>query len=161
MNINELREKRAKVWENTKSFLESHRSEKGTLSAADENTYNAMMADIIDYELDRSGKFIPAAVTGTYSFIDKLVSSFSAAIATGLVALIGYTSTMPQPSDSSTPAIFWMTMSLYFGLPLIGWVCTLCAMRKTPLSKEKMEEVQKSIQEKKQAEVEKVIDEMK
>lgn len=49
-----------------------------------------MMADIIDYELDRSGKFIPAAVTGTYSFIDKLVSSFSAAIATGLVALIGY-----------------------------------------------------------------------
>ena len=122
---------------------------------------NAMMADIIDYELDRSGKFIPAAVTGTYSFIDKLVSSFSAAIATGLVALIGYTSTMPQPSDPSTPAIFWMTMSLYFGLPLIGWVCTLCAMRKTPLSKEKMEEVQKSIHEKKQAEVEKVIEEMK
>ena len=34
-------------------------------------------------------------------------------------------------------------------------------MRKTPLSKEKMEEVQKSIHEKKQAEVEKVIDEMK
>lgn len=122
---------------------------------------NAMMADIIDYELDRSGKFIPAAVTGTYSFIDKLVSSFSAAIATGLVALIGYKTTMPQPSDPSTPAIFWMTMSLYFGLPLIGWVCTLCAMRKTPLSKEKMEEVQKSIHEKKQAEVEKVIDEMK
>ena len=39
--------------------------------------------------------------------------------------------------------------------------CTLCAMRETPLSKEKMEEVQKSIQEKKQAEVEKVIEEMK
>lgn len=33
---------------------------------------NAMMADIIDYELDRSGKFIPAAVTGTYSFIDQV-----------------------------------------------------------------------------------------
>ena len=89
------------------------------------------------------------------------VSSFSAAIATGLVALIGYRHTMPQPTDPSTPAIFWMTISMYFGLPLIGWVCTLCAMRKTPLSKEKMEEVQKSIQEKKQAEVEKVIEEMK
>ena len=119
---------------------------------------SAMMADIIDYELDRSGKFIPAAVTGTYSFIDKLVSSFSAAIATGLVALIGYTERMPQPSDPSTPAIFWMTMSLYFGLPLIGWVCTLCAMRHCPLSKEKMEEVQKSIQNKKQQEVEKVVE---
>ena len=77
------------------------------------------------------------------------------------MALIGYRHTMPQPTDPSTPAIFWMTISMYFGLPLIGWVCTLCAMRKTPLSKEKMEEVQKSIQEKKQAEVEKVIEEMK
>ncbi len=46
MNIIELREKRAKAWETTKSFLESHRSDKGTLSAEDENTYNAMMADI-------------------------------------------------------------------------------------------------------------------
>ena len=64
-------------------------------------------------------------------------------------------------SINAMMAIFWMTMSLYFGLPLIGWVCTLCAMRKTPLSKEKMEEVQKSIHVKKQAEVEKVIDEMK
>lgn len=46
MNIIELREKRAKAWETTKSFLESHRSDKGTLSAEDENAYNAMMADI-------------------------------------------------------------------------------------------------------------------
>ena len=46
MNIIELREKRTKAWETTKSFLESHRSDKGTLSAEDENTYNVMMADI-------------------------------------------------------------------------------------------------------------------
>lgn len=39
MNIIELREKRTKAWETTKSFLESHRSDKGTLSAEDENTY--------------------------------------------------------------------------------------------------------------------------
>ncbi|MBP3488707.1 MAG: MFS transporter [Roseburia sp.] len=110
---------------------------------------NAMMADIIDYELDRSGKYLPAAVTATYSFVDKLVSSLSALIATGAVALIGYTNTMPQPTDPSTPQIFWLTMSLYFGLPIIGWVCTLCAMRYSPLSKEKMVEVQRSISEKK------------
>lgn len=48
MNINELREKRAKAWESTKSFLESHRTEKGTITAEDENTYNNMMADIDD-----------------------------------------------------------------------------------------------------------------
>ena len=46
MNINELREKRAKAWETTKSFLESHRTDKGTITAEEENTYNNMMADI-------------------------------------------------------------------------------------------------------------------
>lgn len=46
MNINELREKRAKAWETTKSFLESHRTDKGAITAEDENTYNNMMADI-------------------------------------------------------------------------------------------------------------------
>ena len=38
---------------------------------------NAFMADIIDYELDRGGKYIPAVITGVYSLIDKLVSSVS------------------------------------------------------------------------------------
>ena len=46
MNINELREKRAKAWEATKAFLENQRTEKGTLSAEDDQTYNRMMEDI-------------------------------------------------------------------------------------------------------------------
>ena len=28
----------------------------------------SFMADIIDYELDRTGKYVPAVVAGTYSF---------------------------------------------------------------------------------------------
>lgn len=114
-------------------------------------TANAgFMADIIDYELDRSGKYVPAVVTGTYSLIDKLVSAFSAAIATGCVALIGYTTTMPQPDDPSTPGVFWMTMFLKYGLAILGWICTLVAMRCCKLSKAEMVNVQKRIAEKKQ-----------
>lgn len=109
------------------------------------------MADTIDYELDRSGKYIPAVITGTYSLIDKLVTSLSAVIATGAVALIGYTSTMPQPSDPSTPGIFWITMAVKFGLPFVGWITTLIAMKFSPISKEGMVEVQKRIAEKKAA----------
>ena len=112
---------------------------------------SSFMADIIDYELDRSGKYVPAVVTGTGSLIDKLISSFSALIATGAVALIGYTQTVPQPEDASTPAIFWMTMGIYFGLPLLGWVVTLVAMRYCTLDKEEMVKVQKRIAEKKAA----------
>ncbi len=107
------------------------------------------MADIIDFELDRSGKYIPAVVTGTYSLVDKIVSSFSAAIATGCVALIGYTQTMPQPTDPSTPGVFWMTMFLRYGLAIIGFICTLIAMRFCKLDKKEMVNVQKRIEEKK------------
>lgn len=109
------------------------------------------MADAIDYELDRSGRYIPAVVSGTYSLVDKLITSFAAVIATGAVALLGYTTTMPQPTDPCTSAIFWMTLSLKFGLPLIGWVITLVAMRDCPLTKEEMVCVQKRIAEKKDA----------
>lgn len=109
------------------------------------------MADTIDYELDRSGKYIPAVVSGTYSLIDKLITSFAAVIATGAVALVGYTATLPQPTDPSTPAIFWLTMLLKFGLPVLGWIVTLFAMRFCPLSKEEMVRVQKRIAEKKAA----------
>jgi GPH family glycoside/pentoside/hexuronide:cation symporter len=105
----------------------------------------------IDFELDRSGRYVPAVVSGTYSLVDKLITSFAAVIATGAVALLGYTTTMPQPTDPCTSAIFWMTLSLKFGLPLIGWVITLVAMRECPLTKEEMVNVQKRIAEKKAA----------
>ncbi|MBD5457652.1 MAG: sugar transporter [Lachnospiraceae bacterium] len=112
---------------------------------------NAFMADVIDYELDRGGKYVPAVVSGVYSLIDKLVSSVSALIATSAVALIGYRETMPQPTDELTDGIFWMTMALMYGLPLLGWVVTLIAMRLCSLSKEEMVEVQKRIADKKAA----------
>jgi len=109
------------------------------------------MADLIDYELDRSGKYIPAVVSGTYSLVDKIVSSFSAAIATGCVALIGYTATMPQPTDEQTSGVFWMTMFLRYGLAILGFICTLLAMRGCKLGRKEMVEVQKRIADKKAA----------
>lgn len=110
---------------------------------------SAFMGDIIDYELDRSGKYIPAVVTGTYSLIDKIVSAFSATIATLGVALVGYHDTMPQPGDPSTTGIFWVTMCLKYGLAILGWICTLLALRRCFLTKSEMVEVQKRIEVKK------------
>ena len=40
--INELRENRAKAWESAKAFLDSHRTENGTLSAEDNAIYEKM-----------------------------------------------------------------------------------------------------------------------
>ena len=46
MTIQELREKRARLWEETKAFLDSHRGEDGLLSAEDDATYGKMESDI-------------------------------------------------------------------------------------------------------------------
>lgn len=48
MTILELREKRAKAWEAAKAFLDSHRNEKGVLSAEDDAAYTRMEQEITD-----------------------------------------------------------------------------------------------------------------
>ena len=46
--ILELREKRAKLWDSTKAFLDSRRNENGLLSAEDTATYEKMEADVVE-----------------------------------------------------------------------------------------------------------------
>lgn len=56
--ILELREKRAKLWESTKAFLDSKRTDSGLLSAEDTATYEKMEADVVNLgkEIDRLGR---------------------------------------------------------------------------------------------------------
>ena len=46
--ILEMREKRAKLWEEAKNFLDTHTDEDGKLSAEDAATYEKMEADVLD-----------------------------------------------------------------------------------------------------------------
>ncbi len=110
-----------------------------------------MRADVTDYELERSGNFMVGTVGGVYSFIDKIISSFASTLAALMVALIGYKTIMPQMGDEATTPIFWMTMFLAFGLPIIGWLCNVWAMKHYELDKERMVEVQKNITERQKA----------
>lgn len=111
----------------------------------------AMRADIIDYELDRSGKYMPAVVVSTYNFVDQIITSFGATIAAGCVALIGFKTVMPQPTDKPSNAIFIVTIFLYYGLPILAWTCTQIVMRFYKLSREEMVNVQKRIHDQKEA----------
>ena len=54
-NINDLRERRANLFNEARTFLDTHRIENGTLSAEDGATYDRMEAEIIDLgkEIDR------------------------------------------------------------------------------------------------------------
>ena len=110
----------------------------------------SFMADVIDYELDRSGKYVPAVVSGTYSLLDKLISSGGVLLASVAIIACGYSGTTPpQPGDPATNGVFWVTMGVFFGMPLIGWWITLLAMKNCVLTKEEMEAVQHRIAEKK------------
>lgn len=114
-------------------------------------TASAMKADIVDYEYERSGKYMPAVVTGVYTFIDQLVSSFGSTIASLCLMAVGYTTAVPQLGDRATWPIFWMGMFLCFGLPMIGWLCNIIAMKFYTLDRERMIQVQKTLEERKEA----------
>ena len=55
---NELRNQRARVWEQAKAFLDSHRNNNGVLSAEDTETYERMEQDIVNLgkEIDRQDR---------------------------------------------------------------------------------------------------------
>lgn len=46
--VNELLQKRAQIWEGAKAFVETHKNENGTLSAADAEAYDKMEQEIQD-----------------------------------------------------------------------------------------------------------------
>lgn len=111
----------------------------------------SMLADVVDYEAYRSGKYMPGAVAGVHSFVDKAISSVGAVVATFCVTLIGYKEVMPQPTDPKTMPVVILVCAVYYGIPILGWICSLIAMKMTPVTKEMMVEVQKTIAERKNA----------
>ena len=106
-----------------------------------------MIADCADYETYLTGRYVPGMMGTLFSFVDKMISSFATTVVGFVVAGIGYTATMPEVTDAYTPALFWATAFLFIGLPIIGWVCSLIAMKFYPLDDKKMLEVQAKLDE--------------
>ena len=114
-------------------------------------TNTMMLSDIVDFEHARTGNYLPATITGTYSFVDKLISSLGATVASFAIALIGFTTTLPQPTDNPTPEIKFVALFLTFGLPILGRLCAIIAMKFNPITKESMVEAHRVIQERAEA----------
>lgn len=110
-------------------------------------TSTAMRADIVDYEYARTGNYLPAVISGVYNFIDKLITSLASTIAAFCITFIGYKDTVPQMGGSCNKGCILDDMFLMFGLPIIGWLCNIVAMKFYKLSKEEMVEVQKTVAE--------------
>lgn len=104
-----------------------------------------MIADCADYELYQSGNYAPALMGTVFGFFDKIVSSFASTIVGWCCVLIGFRDAFPTQETPYSTGIFWVTMFMFIGIPIIGWVCSLIALKFYPCDKEKMIEVQAKI----------------
>lgn len=102
-----------------------------------------MIADIADYEFSRTGRFSPSVIAMTYSFVDKMVSSVSATVVAVAVSLIGFVDVMPQATDPLSSPILFVALFLWLGMPIIGYLTTLVAMKFYKLDNETMDEIRK------------------
>ncbi len=104
-----------------------------------------MTADCADYEVARSGKYVPGLMGTLFSFVDKMISSLGSTIVGLMCAAIGFTETLPGPNTPLTPQLKFIGVFCLYGLVIIGLICNIIAMKFYPLTKEKMEEIQDEI----------------
>ena len=114
-----------------------------------------MTADCADYEVYRTGKYVPGLMGTLFSFVDKLISSFAPMLVSVAFAAIGFSESLPDLVHldviNADPAwkqtTFIVTLALMYGSVIIGNLCNVVALKFYPLTKEKMEEIQDKIAE--------------
>ena len=112
-----------------------------------------MTADCADYEVYRTGKYVPGLMGTLFSFVDKLISSFAPMLVSIGFAAVGFKDSLPDLTHAemlaANPdmlnATFMMTLALLYGSVVIGNLCNVVALKFYPLTKEKMEEIQGEI----------------
>lgn len=117
---------------------------RGIAGASGSLTINAI-ADCADYETYRTGRYIPGMMGTLFSFVDKLISSLATTVVGLVVAFIGYKSSFPKIGDPSSMPLFYAATFLFLGLPILGWIASIIALKFYPLDAEKMEEIQAHI----------------
>ncbi|MCM3693690.1 MFS transporter [Neobacillus niacini] len=110
---------------------------------------NPMIADVSDYETDKSGRYVPGMIGTLFSFIDKLITSLAPAIVGFAVALIGFKDAFPTVTDTLTPELKLVTIILAFVIPAVALVISGLTMSRYELDDKKMAEIQESINAKK------------
>ena len=104
-----------------------------------------MTADCADYEVYRTGKYVPGLMGTLFSCVDKLISSFAPMLVSICFAAIGFKDALPDVDAAPSTALFWVTLMCLYGSVIIGNLFNVVALKFYPLTKEKMEEIQVEI----------------
>lgn len=120
---------------------------RGGFISSNNSIITPMIADCADYEVMRSGKYLPGMVGALFTGVDQVFTSLNNVIIGVLVILAGYRASFPTVTTPYSTELFWVGMIAFCGLPMLGWVINIVCMRYYPLDREKMVEIQQKIQE--------------
>jgi len=104
-----------------------------------------MTADCADYEVYRSGKYVPGLMGTLFSFVDKIISSLGVTVVGLLCASVGFSKELPTVDTPFSPELKVVAMITMYGLLIFGLICNVIAMKFYPLTKEKMQSIQEEI----------------
>jgi Na+/melibiose symporter-like transporter len=104
-----------------------------------------MIADCSDYETHRSGRFMPGMIGTLFSFVDKFISSLSTFIIGLAITAAGYGNVQIQPNTPVATSFEVAILFIIFGLPLIGHVASLIAMKFYKLDDSTMAKIKEAI----------------
>jgi len=114
----------------------------GAFNVTDQMTI-PMVADIIDYETYRSGKYVPGIVSTMFSFIDKLISSLQVLLLTVfIVYMVPGLEALPVENTKYMPGMELAAIITFCLIPMATWLITLFCMTRYKLSGKKIAEVQ-------------------
>lgn len=101
-----------------------------------------MIADCTDYEVYRSGRYVPGLMGALFSFVDKVFAALGTAFVGLILAAAGFGKRLPQIAEPVTDTIRLITLFLYCVIPVLGWLCSVFAMRYYRLDGKQMRQVQ-------------------
>lgn len=104
-----------------------------------------MTADCADYEVYRTGKYVPGMMGTLFSFVDKVISSLAPMIAGLMFSAIGFKEALPDATTPYSTSLHYVGVFLMYGMIILGCLCNVVALKFYPLTKEKMEEIQEEI----------------
>lgn len=106
-----------------------------------------MAADITDYETARSGRFVSGLIGTVFSFTDSIASALVPIIIGIVVATAGYPDAYPDAAEPLTDNLFRAGIIILAVIPLILLAISFILIRIYPLDRETMEDVQRTIAE--------------
>lgn len=109
------------------------------------NVVNPLIADVIDYEQYRSGRYCPGMVGSIFNLADKCISSLGPAIIGILLALAGFGKKLPAIDTPFSSRLFGIGLLGMYGLVIAGLIVNLIAFHFYDLTPDKMAEIRKEL----------------